>query len=150
MIQPAKRERITKQEYKEQLAKLRAELLEIQVQLQERKVPVVVLFSGVDGAGKSECANLLNEWMDPRWIVTQGVRRAARRRRAERPRFWRYWRDLPVCADMIGALFARLVPASRSSNRVYRSHRRRPKCGEQLDQICALRDACWPTTARSS
>ena len=25
----------------------------------------------MDGAGKSETVNLLNEWMDPRWIVTR-------------------------------------------------------------------------------
>ena len=32
---------------------------------------MIVLFAGVDGAGKSESVNLLNEWMDPRWIVTR-------------------------------------------------------------------------------
>ena len=33
---------------------------------------MIVLFAGVDTAGKGETANLLNEWMDPRWIVTRG------------------------------------------------------------------------------
>ncbi len=56
--------------------------------------PVIVLFAGVDTAGKGETVNLLNEWMDPRWIVTRGYTEPSSEER-ERPRLWRYWRDLP-------------------------------------------------------
>jgi polyphosphate kinase 2 (PPK2 family) len=31
---------------------------------------VIILINGVDGAGKGETINLLNEWMDPRLIST--------------------------------------------------------------------------------
>ena len=50
--------------------------------------------SGVDTAGKGETVNLLNEWMDPRWIVTRGYTDPSSEE-LERPRLWRYWRDLP-------------------------------------------------------
>jgi len=53
-----------------------------------------VLFAGVGGAGKGETAILLNEWMDPRGIVTRAYE-APSQEEAERPEFWRYWRDLP-------------------------------------------------------
>ena len=55
---------------------------------------MIVLFAGVDTAGKSETVNLLNEWMDPRWIITRGYTEPSSDER-ERPRLWRYWRDLP-------------------------------------------------------
>jgi AMP-polyphosphate phosphotransferase len=55
---------------------------------------VIVLFAGVDTAGKGETVNLLNEWMDPRWIITRGYTDPSGEE-GERPRLWRYWRDLP-------------------------------------------------------
>ena len=62
---------IPKDEYKARIPTLRTELLETQRQLTGAKFPVIVVFAGVDGAGKGETVNLLNEWMDPRWIVTR-------------------------------------------------------------------------------
>jgi polyphosphate:AMP phosphotransferase len=55
---------------------------------------VIVLFAGVDTAGKGETVNLLNEWMDPRGVLTRGYMDPSSEER-ERPRLWRYWRDLP-------------------------------------------------------
>ena len=41
--------------------------------------PVIVLFAGVDTAGKGETVNLLNEWMDPRWIIDAWLHRTVER-----------------------------------------------------------------------
>jgi len=71
-----------------------AELLAIQQQLSAARFPVIVVFAGVDGAGKGETVNLLNEWMDPRYIVTRAYGEPSVEE-AERPEYWRYWRDLP-------------------------------------------------------
>jgi polyphosphate:AMP phosphotransferase len=70
------------------------ELLALQQRLRQADFPVIVQFAGVDGAGKSETVNLLNEWMDPRWIETHAYTAPSEEER-ERPVFWRYWRDLP-------------------------------------------------------
>jgi polyphosphate:AMP phosphotransferase len=86
--------KLEKEEYRAQVPVLRAQLLEVQQQLLHAPFPVIVLFAGVDAAGKSETANLLNEWMDPHWIVTRGYMDPSAEER-ERPRLWRYWRDLP-------------------------------------------------------
>ena len=84
---------IPKDKFKAQIPALRIELLEVQRQLTEAKFPVIVVFAGVDGAGKGETVNLLNEWMDPRWIVTRAYGEPSDEE-SERPEYWRYWRDL--------------------------------------------------------
>jgi polyphosphate:AMP phosphotransferase len=88
--------------YNERVPTLREELLELQQTLRSVSFPVVVVFSGVDGAGKGETVNLLNEWMDPRWLITRAYTEPSQEE-AERPEFWRYWRDLPP-AGRIGLL----------------------------------------------
>ena len=85
---------IAKEEYKARVPALRIELLEAQRQLTDARFPVIVVFAGVDGAGKGETVNLLNEWMDPRWIVTRAYGEPSDEE-SERPEYWRYWRDLP-------------------------------------------------------
>ena len=64
---------------------------------------MIVLISGVRGAGKGETVNLLNEWMDPRHIVTRAFDAPSDEER-ERPPMWRYWRALPP-KGKIGILF---------------------------------------------
>ncbi len=60
---------ISKRTYAREVPKLRAALLDAQYDLfQDGRFPVMVLIAGVDGAGKGETVNLLNEWMDPRHI----------------------------------------------------------------------------------
>jgi polyphosphate:AMP phosphotransferase len=86
--------KLEKDVFKAQVPILRAELLDAQSQLLHAPFPVIVLFAGVDAAGKSETASLLNEWMDPHWIVTRGYMDPSAEE-LERPRLWRYWRDLP-------------------------------------------------------
>ncbi|KAA5606481.1 polyphosphate:AMP phosphotransferase [Roseospira marina] len=86
--------KVSKEEFDRQAEPLRIELLELQQKLRAADVPVILVFAGVDGAGKSESMNLLNEWLDPRWIVTCAYGPPSDEER-ERPEFWRFWRDLP-------------------------------------------------------
>lgn len=89
-------EKLKKKEFEARLPALRAELLEVQNSLRKANFPVVVLFAGVDGAGKSEMVNLLNEWLDPRWLINRAYARASESEdEYERPVFRRYWADLP-------------------------------------------------------
>ncbi|GAB2891427.1 polyphosphate:AMP phosphotransferase [Uliginosibacterium flavum] len=74
---------------------LRGELLLAQNALREQsKFPVVLLISGVDGAGKGETIAQLYEWMDPRFLSTFAFSAPSDEER-ERPFMWRYWRALP-------------------------------------------------------
>jgi polyphosphate:AMP phosphotransferase len=87
--------RVAKEAFDEAVPSLRVELVELQQRLRQAEFPVLILFSGVNGAGKSESINLLNEWMDPRWIENSAYQSPTQEEN-ERPRFWRYWRDLPA------------------------------------------------------
>ena len=87
--------KIDKVAYRAAVPVLRAALLETQVDLYEnKKIPVVVLISGQDGAGKGETINVLYEWMDPRFLTTLAFAEPTDEE-TERPAMWRYWRSLP-------------------------------------------------------
>lgn len=88
--------KLKKSEFNARLPGLRAELLEAQNSLRQADFPVILLFAGVDGAGKSEVVNLLNEWMDPRWLINRAYGRPSLSDLGtERPDFRQYWHDLP-------------------------------------------------------
>lgn len=87
--------RVDKKTFKTEVPKLRAELLDVQYDmLQKKEFPVVILISGVDGSGKGETINLLYSWMDPRHISTLAFS-APSDEESSRPYMWRYWRALP-------------------------------------------------------
>ena len=94
---------LSKVDYDEGLAKLRPALLEAHFALKDTKVPVIVIVSGADGAGKGEVVHRLNEWLDPRGVDTQAFWQSSDEER-ERPRYWRFWRALPA-RGRIGILF---------------------------------------------
>ena len=86
---------VSKEDFKARAPQVRIDLLDAQRLLREEaRFPVIVLFEGVDGAGKGETVHLLNEWMDPRWLVNQAFGKPSDEER-ERPEYWRYWRALP-------------------------------------------------------
>lgn len=87
--------KVSKKEFKERELALRQDLLALQQRLRsEGEFPVIVDFAGVRGAGKGTSTNLLNKWMDARWIVTHAYDEPSDEER-ERPVFWRFWRHLP-------------------------------------------------------
>ena len=96
--------KLTKSEFKYEEPKLRQRLLDLQYQLLEQgKFPVVILVNGVDGSGKGETVNLLNEWMDPRHIRSRAIGALSDVER-DRPEMWRFWQALPP-KGRIGILF---------------------------------------------
>ena len=87
--------KLTKAQFNRIAPRLRADLLDAQYDLHKNgKFPVVLLISGVRGAGKGETVNLLHEWMDPRHLHTHAFDDPSDEER-ERPPMWRYWRALP-------------------------------------------------------
>ena len=68
---------------------LRLDLIDLQQRVRKADFPVILVIAGVPGAGMVDTLNLLNTWMDPRWIVTTVFDTPTDEER-ERPLFWRY------------------------------------------------------------
>jgi polyphosphate:AMP phosphotransferase len=86
--------KIDKERYRKEVPELREELLNAQIDLAAADFPVIIIIAGVDGAGKGETVNILNEWMDPRHIQTNALDTPTDEE-LERPWMWRFWRHLP-------------------------------------------------------
>ena len=86
--------KLPKEEYAAAVPQMRVDLLNAQYDLQSADFSVLINLAGDDRQGCEEVVDLLNEWMDGRYIGTRffGEQSAEAR---ERPFFWRYWRELP-------------------------------------------------------
>jgi len=87
--------KLSKEEYKKLLPKVREELIALQKELASTPLAVVVLMGGVEGGGKSEMVNLLLEWLDARGVAVHALGDPTDEER-ERPPYWRIWRELPA------------------------------------------------------
>jgi polyphosphate:AMP phosphotransferase len=124
--------KIDKESFKQEVPKLRAELLDVQYDvLQKQEFPVVILISGVDGSGKGETINLLYSWMDPRHISTLAFS-APSDEEAARPYMWRYWRALPAKGKV--GIFAGSWYSQPITDRITGAMRR-AELDERLDDI---------------
>jgi len=81
--------------FRKQVPALREALLSTQLELVQRaNCQVVILVAGMDGAGRGELVNVLNEWMDPRHVETHAMGHPSAED-SERPAMWRFWSALP-------------------------------------------------------
>jgi polyphosphate:AMP phosphotransferase len=95
---------VKKSEFSKAVPVLRRALLDAQYKLLEKPdFPVIILVNGVDGAGKGETVNLLNEWMDPRHIQTHAFG-PPNDIEGKHPEMWRFWQVLPPKGKM-GIMF---------------------------------------------
>jgi polyphosphate:AMP phosphotransferase len=95
--------RVSKKDFAQREPALRTALLEAQRQLRAAGIPVIVIVSGVEGAGKGEVVNRFHAWLDSRWVETHAYFNETDEER-ERPWEWRFWRTLPPRGS-IGILF---------------------------------------------
>src|SRR5581483_11586667 len=122
---------LDKAAYEEREPKLREELLDAQFDLaSSKKFSVVLVVGGVDGAGKGETVNLLNEWMDPRHIRTHAMGELGDH--DGRPAMWRFWRALPPKGS-IGIFFGSWYTAP-IVNRV-EGHAKNADLEKSIDEI---------------
>lgn len=94
---------LEKTEFKRCEERLRVDLLNAQAACREANIPVIILVSGVESAGKSAVVNRMSKWLDMRYVQTTSFWHETDEERA-RPFSWRYWRRLPR-RDEISILF---------------------------------------------
>lgn len=91
--------RIDKEIFKKQEQELRTQLLMVQRELRQTDIPVIVIVSGVEAAGKGGVVNRLNEWLDTRGVQNFAFWDETDEER-QRPRYWRFWRTMPPRGEM--------------------------------------------------
>ena len=129
------RHEVSKAVYRREEPKLRQQLLDAQYDLKENgRFPVLILIAGVEGAGKGETVNLLNEWMDPRHVLTHGFAEPSDEEQ-ERPHLWRFWKALPS-KGKVGVFFG----AWHTDPIVQRAYREisAGEFGDRIDEIVRL------------
>jgi len=125
--------KLEKAVYKREVPKLRRRLLDLQYDLlRDGRFQTIILVNGVDGAGKGETVNLLNEWMDPRHILTHAFGETTDVDR-EHPEMWRFWRALAP-KGRIGILFGSWY-TDPILQRVM-GHEKRSEFARRLERIC--------------
>jgi AMP-polyphosphate phosphotransferase len=127
--------RVGKGAYRREEPRLRARLLDAQYDLKENgRFPVLILIAGVEGAGKGETVNQLNEWLDSRHVLTHGFAEPSDEE-LERPRLWRFWKALPPKGS-VGVFFG----AWHTDPIVQRVYGKISAAGfsEQVDEIVRL------------
>ncbi len=86
--------KLSKAEFKELVPQLRVDLVNAQYDLKSADFGVMLFVAGDDRVAGNAAVNRINEWMDARFIGTHVLGPLAAEE-ADRPRFWRVWRDMP-------------------------------------------------------
>lgn len=90
---------LTKKDFKKKEPSLRQNLLSAQLEvIAGKKLSVVVVVEGLNGAGKVAAIARLHEWMDTRHLICNAYNEPMEEERLK-PRLWRYWRDLPAAGQ---------------------------------------------------
>ena len=85
---------ITQEEYKSKLRTLQLELLTMQLEMFEKKIPVIFVMEGPDAAGKGGTIKRVFERLDPRLLRVFSINKPTEEELA-RHYMWRFWTKLP-------------------------------------------------------
>lgn len=95
---------MSKKEYKAQMEALEPELARLQRECRAADIPVVILFEGLDGAGKGRLINRLISSLDPRGFQVYTKEKPSEEEKRH-PYLWRYFTCLPAAGNI--AIFDR-------------------------------------------
>lgn len=101
--------------YQAKQQQLRPKLIAAQSRLRKSDFPVIVVVAGDDHPGCDDVIQMLNRWLDPRFVRTNAYGPPSEEE-AERPASWRYWRDLPPRGTI--GIFAQAWPATVLADRI--------------------------------
>lgn len=87
--------KMDKEEFKQLVSELRPQLGLLQRQARDEKIPVVIVFEGLDAADKGTLINELIQTLDPRGYDVFAMR-APGEEELSRPYFWRFWTKTPA------------------------------------------------------
>lgn len=86
--------RLEKGEYKKRLEFLSTKLSSLQRELKEEKIPVIIVFEGLQGGEKGILMNRLIQPLDPRGFFVHSIKGESEEEQM-RPFLWRFWTKIP-------------------------------------------------------
>lgn len=87
-------QKVGKKEFEKEALELRTRLIKAQYNLKNFNGPVILIISGLDGAGKGDLGNFLSEQIDVRYLKIATFWDETDEQ-TKRPYYWRYWNSLP-------------------------------------------------------
>ena len=87
--------KLSKEKYSMEVEKLKTEMAALQLELNKKKLPVIVLFEGVSSAGKGQSISRTILSLDPRFFETYSITRP-NDLESRMPDMWRYWIKTPA------------------------------------------------------
>ena len=87
--------KLPKDEYKSLMSDMEVRLSALQRQAIAKKVPMIIVFEGVKGAGKGKLMNRLIQILDPRHFKVFNTTPPNEEQRY-RPYLWRFWLQIPA------------------------------------------------------
>lgn len=99
MFTVEKIKKISKVDYKTQKDELMLKVGELQRKAKELKVPILIIFEGMQGTGKGLIINELLLSLDPRGYNLYN-NPDDRKNLTERPMFWKFWEHLPKTGEI--------------------------------------------------
>jgi polyphosphate kinase 2 (PPK2 family) len=85
---------LEKQVYFQELHALQSELRTLQIELSERRRPIIIVYEGWDAAGKGGNIARLTARLDPRFFTVYGIGKPTQEE-LDRHYLWRFWTKLP-------------------------------------------------------
>lgn len=95
--------KVSKEKFKEAEMELHHRVLILQQRLRQSPKSLIIIVSGVEGAGEGEVLDRLNRWFDTRDVETHAFFDETDEE-IQRPRYWRFWRCLPA-RGKVGIMF---------------------------------------------
>jgi AMP-polyphosphate phosphotransferase len=87
-------QKLSKEEYSDEIGKAQVRLRELEFQLYRRKIPVLCMFEGWDAAGKGGAIKRVTEMLDHRGYTVSAYA-APRGEEKTHHYLWRFWRNMP-------------------------------------------------------